>query len=236
MLSQDCVLPGFADGGAHYPPKSEHAKLTATHFDRDPGLHHFLWISLQFPRIAHCADLAAAFRLVGRIVGVGGAMDVNEFYPWPPWDSSGNRRALFVGSQPGQGSLRPFVAGNAQCCFFDGFGYANRFEGVLRWLESGSKSPVFYAIGERICDYRDPSASTKELDERNARLFFQAANDITDITTGKYRLAMIAGDNRLRAPAFSFLTHSNQTLFKFHYEKHTFAPGDDRQIRGGKLK
>ncbi len=84
------------------------------------------------------------------------------------------------------------------------------------------------------CGYREPSSTTRELDERNASLFFQASS--ADIIAGKYLLGMLVGDTRLRAPAFAFLTHPSRTLFKFHYEEDTFASGDDRQLRGGRLK
>lgn len=228
-------------GPVSYPPKDEHGKVLKliSFKDSDPGLHHFLWISLHHQRIAHCADLAAAFRLAGRILGVGGAMDVRFLYPWPPWvkgDSTGKRRVLFVGGEPGQGSLQQYREGNVVCVFFDSFRHGNFFEGALRWLPSGPSEPNLYAIGERICDDHT-GATTKEIDDRNASLFFQGKlNGVIDMSVGKYTLAMYdESTDKLRRPAFGFLKNNQQTLFKFHYLVDTFDPDDDRQVSGGTL-
>ncbi|RLB46180.1 MAG: hypothetical protein DRI90_27610 [Deltaproteobacteria bacterium] len=223
-------------GGRRYPTDKEQADgENPTEIDSIPPLHHYLWVTLNWQRSAQCVDLAGAFRLPARILGIGGKMDVETVYPWPPWDKTGQRRPLGTTKQPAQGSLKKrFKDGDSVCVFFDRAGFLNHYEGVLRWQEEGAGYGSLFAIGERVCEAHllHPGLSVSEADERSASLFYQASDD--DITTGQVKLAM-TDKTGLRRPAFEFLDNQNQTLFMFHYRKSDSEEGDERQVTGLRL-
>ncbi|MBI4956093.1 MAG: hypothetical protein HY908_28995 [Myxococcales bacterium] len=209
-----------------------------------PDLHTFLWIALAERMTCHCSDLAAAFRMMARILGIRGAMDVKFAFPWPPWDGTGQARDYT--KKPRQGALKPYPdPGNATCIFFDHNGVPNQYEGVLRWEPPGEAGrAILYAVSDKICGHFLPG-DPPDMDDLNASLYFEESLRDGDGNVhpdkplnGHFKLAMRLneGPGGLRAPVFSFLGHDTQTLFEFHYQTTTFEPGDDRQAgAGGKI-
>jgi hypothetical protein len=207
-----------------YPPsdvENPDGKGNSTGLAPRPDLHHYLWLSMAEPKICHCLDLAAAFRLLARSLGVKGSMKVVQAFPWAPWDQTGKRRDLTNSGEPWHGSLRKDpITGANWIVFIDGSGEANNFEGALRWKAPGASKAMLLAVGEKILE-------GSEDDDRNASLFFQSPHDER---IGFFPLAVRVTHEKdvyLRPP-FSFIKNKSQVRFKFEYETDTFFPGDDK--------
>jgi len=204
-----------------------------------PPLHEYLWMSMDLPNMAHCLDLAAAFRLMVQILGIKGAvksdMTIEQMYPWAPWDDQGKERDLSKDGEPQQAALRVHNVGAGRVVFVDDNGFVNRFEAVLRWSPKGTTKALLFPIGEaHVLDRYGPSVKPGPMDDRNASTFFEASK--SDPKKGRLRLGVSKDDGKtLEQPAFSFLKNKKQTLFKFHYDKSTFQPGDDKLAKGSKL-
>ncbi len=198
-------------------------------FSPMPTLHHFLWIAMNKPRIAHCLDLAAGLRLLLRMVGVKGKMTVVQLFPWPQWNNAGTVRDLTKDGEPWQASLMKFRHQDTgfKTVFVDENNIANIFEAVLRWEHPVSTAIMLLPVGEAtILDGHGPSVSPGPADDRNASTYFE---DPSDPKHGKFRLGFHKRNRGFRKPPFDFMTHKTQLLFKFHYGKSTINADDDKK-------
>ena len=202
-----------------------------TGFKQTLSLHDFLWLAMAVPKICHCLDLAAGFRLLACILGVEGQMTARQCFPWPPWDAQGNRRDLDKDGEPWQGSLSKYTMPfGRKLVFIDSWGTINVFEGVLRYVPPGSQRAMLLPIGEAdIFEAYGPNVKPGPMDDRNASLFFQASED--DKWKGRFQLAVkLPGKNTgYLKPPFEFMTHKDQYRFRFQYHPDTFEAGDDEE-------
>jgi hypothetical protein len=123
-----------------------------------PSLHHYLWLCTAGRGQGECHNIAAAFALECRILGVKGSFAVGYMYPWPsradtaPYaktkaKSPGgfnvlgklDQRYQRIHAHPGHGA--------EAVVFLDGTDRANNFEGVT--VYNGN---ALYAIGDAVFD------------------------------------------------------------------------------------
>lgn len=138
----------------------EHDPKDHTYVSPKPSLHHYLWLCNVAEALGECHNIAAAFALYCRIVGVKKSFSIGYMYPWPgrvdttpcgrdTSKSAGGKNILGKlnirkirthathGSMPRDESL----------VFLDGRNKANNFEGVAVYDTKG-----LYAIGDDIFD------------------------------------------------------------------------------------
>lgn len=117
----------FYYGKFHYPELDDDDQDSCCFNPCPQDLHNYLWIALKEPQIGHCQDLAAAFRLFARILGIGGNMTVEQIFPWPQWNPGGEKREIGK-DDPAEAKLTKFQAKNGKMVFVDGNGFINAFE------------------------------------------------------------------------------------------------------------
>jgi len=134
-----------------------------------PTLHHFLWKTMAAEAEGQCHNIAAAFILMCRILGVTGPMEVGVMYPGPgrsdkppdyPWQ----------GGPQGLWNQRHYRAhavaghGDETLGFVDDSKYGNSFEGAVKYNNK------YYAIGDDI--YDSPSEYFADPDDPNLGYFW----------------------------------------------------------------
>ena len=124
-----------------------------------PTLHHYLWACNTKAARGECHNIAAAFVLACRIIGVKKRFEVGYMFPWPSRDEIAPSYPKSARqSVSGKGVLGKYNAkytrlhsgeGHAAeaLLFLDGSGMANSFEGVARYDDA-----ALYAIGDDVFD------------------------------------------------------------------------------------
>ena len=155
-----------------------------------PPLHQYLWLCMGDARRVkgECHNIAAAFILACRILGVVGDFEVGYMYPWP---SRSEREPAFPrrgdsvlgkygNGLGGSGRYRrdhDFAGhGREKVLFLDGRDQANNFEGVARYGAS-----ALYAIGDARFDLRGTP-------DENASVYFAVRTASGDGGVGSYDL------------------------------------------------
>jgi hypothetical protein len=128
-----------------------------------PTLHHYLWLCNTGDGQGECHNIAAAFALACKIVGVKGPFEVGYMHPWssrfdiPP--SYPKRGDHILGRYNNPCTRTHALAGHdwERVVFLDHNDMANNFEGVARYRNA------LYAIGDAVFDRLpspDENAST----------------------------------------------------------------------------
>ena len=151
---------------------SEGIENTTGIIPKPKTLHHYLWRCNANTAKGECHNIAAAFILACKIIGVKGPFEVGYMFPWasrqdghPTYPKSTQKSSSgrnILGKYNEQYSRIHTGEGHSLevLNFLDGSGDANNFEGVATY-----KGNVLYAIGEGIYGrYSDP--------HDNASLFF----------------------------------------------------------------
>jgi len=142
----------------------ENDPLNNTHVMPKPSLHHYLWLcnnqwlsssdpDAQARVMGECHNIAAAFILANRILGVKGPMEVGYMYPWPSRAESHPtypKRGDHILGKYNQRYTRPHSGeghGSENLLFLDGGDFANNFEGVAKY-----GAAALYAIGDAVFD------------------------------------------------------------------------------------
>lgn len=160
-----------------------------THIVPKPTLHHYLWLCNTHFGQGECHNIAAAFALACRILGVQGSFEVGYMFPLPSRQETPPgypKLASATGSNPLAHQLGKYTPnyndpyfrwhggeshGWEQLIFLDGGAFANQFEGVVRYGNG------LYAIGDAIFDlYSDP--------QQNASSYY-ARRGNTDASTSR---------------------------------------------------
>ncbi|HZS56886.1 MAG TPA: hypothetical protein VFA65_20945, partial [Bryobacteraceae bacterium] len=127
-----------------------------------PTLHHYLWKTMADSQNAkgECHNIAAAFELVCRIVGVSGPFEVGYMLPrpsraeQPPSYPKVPNALLGMYNTQGQAYWRQHTGeshGWENLYFLDGHHQTNNFEGVARYRNA------LYALGDAVFDlFNDP--------------------------------------------------------------------------------
>jgi hypothetical protein len=128
-----------------------------------PTLHHYLWLCNAGKAQGECHNIAAAFALACKILGVKGKFEVGYMYPWssrkdvsPSYPKRGDH-ILGRLNQPCERNHSGASHGSERVVFLDARDNANNFEGVARYRNA------LYAIGDAIFDLHaspDENAST----------------------------------------------------------------------------
>jgi hypothetical protein len=135
------------------------ADVNTTGMTPKPTLHHYLWACNTNNAQGECHNIAAAFVLACRILGVKKTFEINYMFPWPSRDeihptypksarrSAGGKRVLgkynarYTRVHSGEGHASEALL------FLDGSEMANNFEGVARYDQT-----ALYAIGDDVFD------------------------------------------------------------------------------------
>jgi hypothetical protein len=124
-----------------------------------PSLHHYLWLCNSSKGQGECHNIAAAFAVACRMIGVKGSFKVGYMYPWPGRDntppsyprstikSAGGNNILGKLNQRHTRSHASAGHGTESLVFLDGTDRANNFEGVAAY-----KGKALYAIGDDVFD------------------------------------------------------------------------------------
>jgi hypothetical protein len=160
----------------------ENSPLDNTGITPKPSLHHYLWLCNAGDGEGECHNIAAAFALACRILGVKGSFDVGYMFPWPSragaprssgsitwyneshpdYPKSGKSRTgkNILGKYSPDGYTNRYIRNHTgeghsfeALLFLDSTGAANNFEGVAAY-----KKKALYAIGDDVFDkYSDPN-------------------------------------------------------------------------------
>jgi hypothetical protein len=160
-----------------------------------PSLHHYFWLCISANGQGECHNIAAAFALCCRILGVKGSFEVGYMYPRPsrlerpptypkpnpPTKSPSGQNILGKYSTGGGQYIRDHSGqghGEERLLFLDGADDPNNFEGVACY-----KGKALYAIGDDVFDsFPDPDDnascyySQRDLDT-NSRKIRRAVTD-----------------------------------------------------------
>ncbi|NOT58045.1 MAG: hypothetical protein HOP18_25860 [Deltaproteobacteria bacterium] len=123
-----------------------------TGIDPKPTLHHYLWRCNANTAKGECHNIAAAFVLACRIIGVKGPFEVGYMFPWPSRKDEHPaypKRGDSVLGRYGVQYKRSHVGeshGQETIMFLDGGSQVNNFEGVARYRNA------LYAIGDARFD------------------------------------------------------------------------------------
>jgi hypothetical protein len=151
-----------------------------------PALHEYLWNCNVNKAKGECHNIAAAFILACRSLGVKGSFEIGFMYPWPSRDDNHPRYGKTGGKFPSglnvqgkynQRYLRTHAVGDhgrEALMFVDARREANAFEGVAAY-----NGKALYAIGDDVFD-KYPTA------DENASCYFMVRD--------------FAGPLRLRRP------------------------------------
>jgi hypothetical protein len=165
-----------------------------------PTLHHYLWLCMTSNGQGECHNIAAAFALACRIIGVAGTFQVGYMYPWPgragtpsgswyrnelhPTYPRSTEKSPSGRNILGKYNDRYFRIHTADHqtefpMFLDGSGSPNNFEGVTCY-----QGNALYAIGDDVFDqFHDPND--------NASLYFLVRNmDMSDTSGNRIRRAI----------------------------------------------
>ena len=135
-----------------------------------PTLHHYLWRCNARTAKAECHNIAAAFALACRILGVRDSFEIGYMYPWPSRGENDPKYDKRGDSILGKYSIqyrRPHAAEGHEeekCLFIDGNHFVNYFEGVAKY-----RAAVLYAIGEgRYDPYGTPDQNSSVFYSRHS--------------------------------------------------------------------
>jgi hypothetical protein len=147
--------------------------LNNTHIVPKPPLHQYLWRCNAATAQGECHNIAAAFQLACRILGVTGTFEIGFMYPRPSRlenhpvyarDPNATLGAYSSGDAAYSRQHAGLSHGWEKLLFLDGSGHANNFEGVARYKNG------LYAIGDAIFD-QDASDPQK-----NAAVYYAVRN------------------------------------------------------------
>jgi hypothetical protein len=161
----DALLAWLAKKKVFYCPGRNWPNSTGV--DPKPSLEKYFWMAIAKEAKAECHNLAAAFILVCRILGVTGEFEVGYMVPWPRRRDSAPYTELtrhvmathgatvlpaagaFTSADENHDYYRKVGRQSYRLIFIDGNDKQNAFEGVARY------GNALYAIGEGRYDLFD---------------------------------------------------------------------------------
>jgi hypothetical protein len=189
----DAIFEHLNDIGVHYVlgKRWQPGAVNKTGISPKPTLHHYLWRCNANTAEGECHNIAAAFILACRILGVKDFFEVGYMYAWPSRENSHRkypkRGDTIMGKYNTQhlrdhSAQRRILAGSfhgrEKLLFVDANGGVNNFEGAAKYRSA------LYAIGE------DKYGKFKH-DDENASAFY-AEND--DPSSGKGAFDLVFKD------------------------------------------
>lgn len=183
-----------------------------------PTLEHYLWLCNIDKARGECHVIAAAFRLICRMLGVTDPMEVGYMMPLPGRLESPPNYPRRIGTLKGKLNVQSKRTPLGTLAFFDGNGSPNQFEGVVIFQKG------LYAIGDAIFDRfpkakpdsGDPIDGTDE--DKNASDYFtlraipkktDIRSKITDHNAGLFDLAWVDNDGKLLPIQYPWKTMPN---------------------------
>lgn len=195
-----------------------------------PSLHHYLWLCNVREGLGECHNIAAAFALYCRIVGVKKSFSVGYMYPWPGREDAKPHDRVTTKSASkknilGKLNLRKTrshdIHGSTprdeRLIFIDGSGRGNNFEGVLVY-----DGKALYAIGDDIFDrFPDPHDNASEyFGKRDMRVpavydssLASHRTAASDLSKGLFELAFSSAQGRCSDP------YDGKTGQRFRWEE-----------------